>query len=70
MENLGYRVLFGNLSKNDLLLETNILVQAGLEYYKNNDDEYLQETVNKKWFEICTKNDILEYINFLKKTNN
>ena len=53
MENfqeLGKKVFFGNLSKNDLLLETNILVQAGLEYYKNNDDEYLQETVNKKCF--------------------
>lgn len=67
MENLGKRVFFGNLSKDDLLLEANILIQVGIEYYKNNDDEYLKENVNKKWLEICTKNDIIIYINHLKK---
>lgn len=70
MENfqeLGKKVLSGNLSKNDLLLDTKILIEAGLEYYKNNDEEYLNEQINKPWFLICTKNDIIQYINKIKK---
>ena len=67
LEKLGKKILFGTLTKNDLLIDKKILVQAGLDYYKNNDEEYLNEPVNKGWFEICTKNHILQFINQIKK---
>jgi len=67
LQELGKKVLFGTLTKIDLLLDKKILVQAGLDYYKNNDEEYLNEPLNKGWFEICTKNEILQYINQIKK---
>lgn len=67
LQELGKKVLIGNLSKNDLSLDTKILVQAGLDYYKKNDEEYLNETVNKGWFENCTRYHILQFINQIKK---
>ena len=66
LQELGKKVLFGTLTKNDLLLDKKILVQAGLDYYKNNDEEYLNEQVNKGWFENCTRNHILQFINQIK----
>ena len=67
LEKLGKKVLFGTLTKIDLLLDKKILVQAGLDYYKNNDEEYLNcEPSNKGWFENCTKNHILQFINQIK----
>ena len=66
LQELGKKVLFGTLTKNDLLLDKKILVQAGLDYYKNNDEEYLNEPVNKGWFENCTRNHILQFINQIK----
>ena len=33
LKELGKKVLFGTLTKNDLLLDKKILVQAGLDYY-------------------------------------
>jgi hypothetical protein len=66
-QELGKKVFFGKLTKIDLLIETKILVKAGLNYYKNCEDEYLTcEQSNKGWFEICTQNMLLEYINQLK----
>ena len=67
LQELGKKVLFGTLTKIDLLLDKKILVQAGLDYYKNNDKEYLNEPVNKGWFLICTKNELIQYINQIKK---
>lgn len=67
LQELGKKVLFGTLTKNDLLLNKKILVEAGLDYYKNNDEEYLNEQVNKGWFLICTKNELIQYINQIKK---
>jgi len=67
LENLGKKVICGGLTKVDLLIDTKILVQAGIDYYKNNDEEYLNEQLNKNWFEVCTINHILHYINQIKK---
>jgi hypothetical protein len=68
LQELGKKVFYGELTKIDLLIETKILVEAGLDYYKNFDDEYLDcEQSNKGWFEICTQNGLLEYVNQLKK---
>lgn len=67
LQELGKKVFFGTLTKIDLLLDKKILVQAGLDYYKNNDEEYLNEQVNKSWFENCTRNHILQFINQIKK---
>jgi len=66
LENLGKKVIFGDLTKVDLLIDTKILVQAGIDYYKNNDQEYLNEQLNKNWFEVCTINHIFQYINQIK----
>ena len=67
LQELGKKVFFGTLTKIDLLLDKKILVQAGLDYYKNNDEEYLNcEQSNKNWFENCTRNHILQFINQIK----
>jgi hypothetical protein len=65
---LGKKVLSGNLSKNDLLIDSKILINAGIQYYKKYDDEYLNcLESNKGWFEICTISHIAEYIRQIKK---
>jgi hypothetical protein len=66
LKNLGKKVIYGDLTKVDLLIDTKILVQAGIDYYKNNDQEYLNEQLNKNWFEVCTINHIFQYINQIK----
>lgn len=67
LQELGKKVFFGTLTKIDLLLDKKILVQAGLDYYKNNDEEYLNcEPSNKSWFENCTRSHILQFINQIK----
>ena len=67
LQELGKKVFFGTLTKIDLLPDKKILVQAGLDYYKKNDEEYLNcEPSNKSWFENCTKNHILQFINQIK----
>ena len=66
LENLGKKVIYGDLTKVDLLIDRKILVQAGIDYYKNNDEEYLNEQSNKGWFEVCTKNHLCQYINQIK----
>ena len=67
LQELGKKVFFGTLTKIDLLLDKKILVQAGLDYYKNNDEEYLNcEPSNKIWFENCTRSHILQFINQIK----
>jgi hypothetical protein len=67
LQELGKKVFFGKLTQIDLLIETKILVKAGIDYYKNNNEEYLNEQLNKNWFEVCTINHIFQYVNQLKK---
>lgn len=64
MENLGKRVWFGNLTNEDLTLPKSELISAGINYYKNEDEEFLNcEPSSKNWYELCTKTIIIDYIN-------
>lgn len=61
---LGKRVWFGTLFSDDMLLPKEELIEAGLAYYTNKDEEYLNcDSENKPWFKICTRNHIAEYVN-------
>lgn len=64
---LGKRVWFGELTRADLKKAKDELVRAGVEYYKNNDEEYTDcDKDNKNWVLSCTSSHIREYISKVK----
>lgn len=61
-ETLGKRVWFGELTEEDKKLTRNELVEAGLEFYKKDEEFVKAPEGEKSWFLTYTRNGIAQYV--------